>query len=49
VRVAGVTVSYRPTRTVTLLASLLRESRDSNLALADYTANVFTLTGRIGF
>ncbi|HET7728868.1 MAG TPA: XrtB/PEP-CTERM-associated polysaccharide biosynthesis outer membrane protein EpsL [Usitatibacter sp.] len=49
VRSAGVSVAYRPLRTVLLEAGVLREVRTSTLADADYSANVASLGARIGF
>lgn len=48
-RTAGVTVVWRPLTRVLFQAGLLREVRGSTLAFADYTANVFSIEGRIGF
>lgn len=49
VRFAGLTVSYRPTRLITLQAAFQRETRSSTVAFGDYAANVASVTARIGF
>jgi hypothetical protein len=48
-KTAGVSVVWRPFTRVLLQAGILREVRSSDLAFADYTANVFSVEGRIGF
>ena len=50
-RVASATaaLTYRPLRSITLQASVLRESRTSNFPTADYLANVASLTARLSF
>ena len=49
VRSAAVTASYRPIRTVTLQMALLHETRSSTAAFGDYSANVVSVTARLGF
>ena len=49
VRSGGVSVAYRPFRTVLLQAGILREVRTSTLANADYEVNVASLEARVGF
>jgi exopolysaccharide biosynthesis operon protein EpsL len=49
VRLAAVTVSYRPTRAVGLLGSVQREIRTSNVPLVDYEVSVFSVSLRITF
>lgn len=49
VRITGITLAYRPLRTVTLLGTWQHEDRSSNLAAADYKANVLSASARIGF
>jgi hypothetical protein len=49
VRSGGVSVSWRPLRTVLLQAGVLREVRTSTLADADYEVTVGSLEARIGF
>lgn len=49
VRSATLTVSYRPIRAVTLQISAQRESRSSNVVLADYLVNVVSASVRIAF
>lgn len=49
VRSGGVSISYRPLRTVLLQAGVLREVRTSSLALADYEVTIASLEARIGF
>ena len=49
VRIAAATVSYQPTRTITLQLTLQRETRASTIALADYEVNIVSATARIGF
>ena len=49
VRSAGVLLSYRPLRTVTLQASILHETRSANIAFGDYVANVVWLSARLAF
>jgi exopolysaccharide biosynthesis operon protein EpsL len=49
VRSATASISYKPLRSVTLQASVLREVRTSNTAGADYTVNVGTVTARLSF
>jgi exopolysaccharide biosynthesis operon protein EpsL len=46
---AGLTVSYRPTRSIALQVVLLRQTRSSTAAFGDYRVNVASVTGRIGF
>lgn len=45
----GVTLTWRPTRTIAVYASALHEQRSSNLIFGDYTANVLSVRARIGF
>jgi hypothetical protein len=45
----GLTVSYRPTRSIALQVALHRETRASTAAFGDYVVNVASVTGRIGF
>lgn len=49
VRSAGLTVSYRPIRTVTLEIAVLRETRSSTAAFGDYELNAARMSARIGF
>jgi exopolysaccharide biosynthesis operon protein EpsL len=49
VRSGGVSIAYRPLRTVLLQAGVLREVRTSSLADADYEVNIASLEARIGF
>jgi hypothetical protein len=49
VRTAGALVSYRPVRLVTLQLSGYHESRTSNVAFGDYSANVVQVSGRLAF
>lgn len=49
VRSGGISIAYRPLRTVLLQAGVLREVRTSTLANADYEVNVASLEARIGF
>jgi exopolysaccharide biosynthesis operon protein EpsL len=49
VRSGTASLSYKPLRGVTLQASVMRESRTSNLPTADYLANVASLTARLAF
>jgi exopolysaccharide biosynthesis operon protein EpsL len=49
VRSGGVSVAWRPLRTVLLQAGILREVRTSTLANADYEVTVGSLEARIGF
>jgi hypothetical protein len=49
VRSAGLTVSYRPLRTITLEMALLRETRSSTAAFGDYEVNIARAGARIGF
>lgn len=45
----GLTLTWRPTRTISVYASALHEQRTSNLIFGDYSANVLSLRARIGF
>ena len=45
----AVTVSYRAARSVSLLMSAQRETRSSNIPLADYAVNVISASARLGF
>jgi exopolysaccharide biosynthesis operon protein EpsL len=47
--IAALTLSYRPTRTLTFLATFQHVDRSSNRQFFDYVANVFSVSGRIGF
>lgn len=49
VRVYGLSLTYRPLRALTLTLQGQRDQRTSNLALADYAANVVSLTARLSF
>jgi exopolysaccharide biosynthesis operon protein EpsL len=49
VRLAGLTLAYRPMRTLTLEIAMRRESRSSSVVAGDYTANVASVSARIGF
>lgn len=49
VRTAGLAVSYRPTRALTLQLSAQRERRSSNTPLADYQANGVLASLRLAF
>jgi hypothetical protein len=49
VRSATATLSYKPIRAVTLLMSLQREHRSSNVEFADYVANVASISARFAF
>jgi exopolysaccharide biosynthesis operon protein EpsL len=49
VRVAAVTASYRPLRTVTLDVNWRRESRSSTIAFGDYMAEIISVSARLGF
>jgi hypothetical protein len=46
---AALAVSYQPIRSVTLQAGVVRETRVSTAANADYVDNVVSLSARIGF
>ena len=49
VRSATASLSYKPLRSVTLQASVLREMRSSNTPGADYAVNTATATARLSF
>ena len=49
VRSGTASLSYKPLRSVTLQASVLREFRTSNTEGADYAVNVATVTARLSF
>jgi len=49
VRAAGLTVAYRPLRTVTLEIAMRRESRSSSVVSGDYELNVVAVSARMGF
>ena len=46
---AGLTVLYRPARSIALQVALQRETRSSTAAFGDYAANVASVTGRLAF
>jgi exopolysaccharide biosynthesis operon protein EpsL len=46
---AAASLTYRPVSSISLQASVQRESRTSNFPTADYLANVASLTARISF
>lgn len=46
---AGMTISYRPGRTLTLQLGAQRERRTSNIAFADYLDNVVFASARVAF
>lgn len=49
VGLAGVTLSYKPLKGLTLQVSVQRESRSSNAVNADYLANIASFAARISF
>lgn len=49
VRSLAATLSYRPLRTLDVQLLGQREWRTSNIALTDYSANLFSLTARLAF
>lgn len=49
VRTFGITGTWKPTRSIFLLASYLHELRTSSAPLQDYKVDVFSLEGRISF
>ena len=46
---AAASLTYKPVRSISLQLSVQRESRTSNVATADYLANVASLTARLSF
>ena len=49
VRNAGVTLMYRPTRSIALSTGVTREHRSSTLTNADYKVDTVMVEGRVGF
>jgi exopolysaccharide biosynthesis operon protein EpsL len=49
VRSAGMTVSYRPTASVTLFVALRRETRTATVDFGDYVVNALSVSGRLAF
>ncbi|HEV8644634.1 MAG TPA: XrtB/PEP-CTERM-associated polysaccharide biosynthesis outer membrane protein EpsL [Burkholderiales bacterium] len=49
VRSAGLAVSYRPVRSVTLEMAVRRETRSSTFVSGDYKAEIFSVSARLGF
>jgi exopolysaccharide biosynthesis operon protein EpsL len=45
----GLTLTWRPTRTISVFANALHERRTSNFLFGDYTANILSVRARIGF